>query len=150
MTRDMFRKTEKRLYSYPHNLSLIGELAGKIAQLRDSGDVHAQDYGGRVKAGAGDADPVGAYVQNILTLEHRISVLEQATRPVTSLLEYLEVSAESTHKHCLTILREFYFSRTPASRLLEATGWHRSTFYSRRLSLVIMAASFFGFCAETE
>lgn len=148
--RNEFRKTEKRLYSYRRNLSLLEELRDKAGLLRNNGDVHVQNYSGRLKAGAVDADPVGAYVQRLLTLEHRIAVLEASTSPVTCLLEYLRSSPDAMHAHFLTILQAYYFSGTPASRLLEATGWNRSTFYSRRLSLIIMAAECFRFVVEEQ
>ena len=140
--RDTFRRTERALYTYQHNLSQLEVLSAELRDMQSRGDIHAQDYTGRLKSGAGDADPVSSYVQRILTLERRISVLERYTRPVTKLRLDLRASSDTMSRHYLTILEDFYFGGLPLTRLLELTRWSRSTFYSRRLSLVNIAADY--------
>ncbi len=146
--RGIFGKTERLLHNYHHNLTQLGVLFGELTDMQSRGDIHAQDYTGRLKSGAGDADPVSSYVQRILTLEHRISVLERYTMPITRLHADLRRYPEGMNRHYQTILEDFYFGGLPLTRLLELTGWSRSTFYSRRLFLVEIAAEYLGFKAD--
>ena len=140
--RDTFRKTEYCLYHYRKNLLTIDMLRSELAELLSTGDVHAQDYTGRMNTGAGNADPVSSYVCKVLTLEHRISVLEKYTAPITQLLDDLQHSADNMSRHYLQILEYFYFGGLTVSRILEKTGWNRNTFYSRRHSLVSIAVGY--------
>jgi len=138
--RDMYRKTEQCLYNYRTNLARLELLRSEVEELTNTGDIHVQDYGGRVNSSAVHADPVNRYVHKLLTLEHRISVLERYTRPITLLLENLQQDTDNMSRHYLRILEYFYFGRLPVSRILEITRWNRNTFYSRRHSLVMLAA----------
>ena len=141
--RDTFRKVERYLRDYQINTARLDELRAELKELQAGSDIHAQDYSGRVMMGAGGADPVGAYVQKVLNLEHRISVLERYTLPVHQLREDLQRSTDGGSRHMLLILEQHYISGVPMTRLLEVTGWNRSTFYSRRLSLITLAVSYF-------
>ena len=140
--RDTFRMTERCLYHYRKNLLTIDMLRSEIEELQSTGDVHAQDYSGRMNTSAGNADPVSSYVCKVLTLEHRISVLEKYTAPITQLLDDLQHSADNMSRHYLQILEYFYFGGLTVSRILEKTGWNRNTFYSRRHSLVSLAVGY--------
>ena len=140
--RDTFRMTERCLYHYRKNLLTIDMLRSEIAELLSTGDVHAQDYSGRMNTSAGNADPVNAYTHKLLMLEHRISVLERYTAPITQLLDDLERSTDNMSRHYLQILECFYFGGLTVSRMLEKTRWNRNTFYSRRHSLVSLAVGY--------
>ena len=140
--RDTFRKTEYCLYHYRKNLVTLDMLRSELAELLSTGDVHVQDYTGRMNTSAGNADPVNAYTHKLLTLEHRISVLEKYTAPITQLLDDLQHSADTMSRHYLQILEYFYFAGLTVSRVLEKTHWNRNTFYSRRLSLVNLAVEY--------
>ena len=140
--RDTFRRTEYCLYHYRKNLLTIDMLRSEIAELLSTGDVHAQDYSGRMNTSADNADPVSSYVCKVLTLEHRISVLEKYTAPITQLLDDLQHSTDNMSRHYLQILKLFYFGGLTVSRILEKTGWNRNTFYSRRHSLVSLVVGY--------
>ena len=140
--RDAFRRTEYCLYHYRKNLVTLDMLRSEIAELLSTGDVHAQDYTGRMNTDAGNADPVSSYVCKVLTLEHRISVLEKYTAPITQLLDDLQHSTDNMSRHYLQILKLFYFGGLTVSRILEKTHWNRNTFYSRRHSLVSLAVGY--------
>lgn len=142
-SREQYRKAEHCLRNYRKNIARLEYLRAELKELQGTSDVHAQDYQGRVMLAAGAADPVGMYVQKILTLEHRISLLEKYTLPVQRLREDLSRSTDPMSRHMLLILDQYYLSGTTASRLLEVTGWSRSTFYSRCLSIVGLAVSYF-------
>ena len=146
--RDVFRKTERLLHNYRHNLSQLEVLVSKLADIESRGDIHAQDYTGRLKSGAGDADPVSCHVQRILDIEHRISVLERYTVPITMLHADLRRSPDGMNRHYIIILEGFYMEGLPLTRLLEQTRWSRNTFYSRRFYLVGLAAEYLGFKAD--
>ncbi len=139
---DPFRKAEKILHNYRLNCARLESLRVELEELRRAGDVRVQDYSGRMSAGAGNANPVDTYVQKILTLEHRISVLERYTDPVSRLHEDLRKSTDTMSKHYLRILEWYYFGGLTVSRILEITRWNKSTFYSRRLSVVSLAVSY--------
>jgi len=139
---DPFRKAEKILHNYRLNCARLESLRVELEELRRAGDVRVQDYSGRMSAGAGNANPVDTYVQKILTLEHRISVLERYTDPVSRLHEDLKKSTDTMSKHYLRILEWYYFGGLTVSRILEITRWNKSTFYSRRLSVVSLAVSY--------
>ena len=140
--RDPFRKTEKILHGYRLNCARLEHLRVELEELRNAGDVRVQDYSGRMSAGAGNANPVDTYVQKILTLEHRISVLERYTLPIARLHDDLRRSRDNMSRHCLRILEGYYFGGLTVSRMLEITRWSKSTFYSRRLSLVSLAVGY--------
>ena len=140
---DAYRKAEKCLRGYKINAARLDELRAELKELQTGSDIHAQDYSGRMLTVAGGADPVCAYVQKILNLEHRISVLERYTLPVHQLREDLLRSTDAASRHMLLILEQHYIAGVPMTRLLEVTGWNKSTFYSRRLSLVALAVSYF-------
>ena len=142
MTGKDIRRVERVLREYPRNVRLCASLREEISRLRTACDVHAQDYAGRVMSTAGNADPVSSYVQRLMSLEHRAAVLERYTRAVRKLQVMLQLSTDRMSVHYLLILEEYYFCGVPASRLLEATGWSRSTFYSRRLSVIGLAADY--------
>ena len=131
-SKEQHKKTEHRLRSYRKNIARLEYLRANLKELQGTSDVHAQDYQGRVMMAAGAADPVGMYVQKILTLEHRISILESYTLPVEQLREDLSRSTDSMSRHLLLILEQ-----------IEATGWNRSTFYSRCFSLLGVAVGYF-------
>lgn len=139
---DQFRRTEKILHGYRLNCARLEHLRVELEELRRAGDVRVQDYSGRMSAGISNANPVDTYVQKILTLEHRISVLERYTAPIARLHEDLRNSADSMSRKYLRILEYFYFGGQTVSRMLELTHWSKSTFYSRRLSLVNLAVSY--------
>ena len=139
---DQFRRTEKILHNYRLNCARLECLRSELEELRRAGDVRVQDYSGRLSAGSSNANPVDVYVQKILTLEHKISVLERYTAPIAQLYEDLICSTDSMSKHYLRILEEFYFGGLTVSRILEMTHWSKSTFYSRRLSLVSLAIGY--------
>jgi len=130
------------LHNYRLNCARLESLRVELEELRRAGDVRVQDYSGRMSAGAGNANPVDTYVQKILTLEHRISVLERYTDPVSRLHEDLRKSTDTMSKHYLRILEWYYFGGLTVSRILEITRWNKSTFYSRRLSVVSLAVSY--------
>ena len=139
---DQFRRTEKILHNYRLNCARLEHLRIEIEELCRAGDVRVQDYSGRMSAGISNANPVDTYVQKILTLEHRISVLERYTAPIVRLYEDLRNSADTMSRKYLRILEYFYFGGQTVSRILELTRWSKSTFYSRRLSLVGLAVSY--------
>ena len=139
----MRRHVERCLRGYRKNTALLEELRAELDGLNSTSDIHAQDYSGRLIAGAGGADPVGSYVQRKLNLEHRISVLESYTEPVRQLRDDLLRSTDMASRNMQTILEQHYLAGVPMTRLLEVTGWNRSTFYSRRLSLVTLAVGYF-------
>ena len=139
---DQFRRTEKILHGYRLNYARLEYLKAELEELRSAGDVRVQDYSGRMSAGADNANPVDTYVQKILTLEHRISVLERYTAPIAQLHEDLRKSTDSMSRNYLRILEYYYFGGLTVSRILELIHWNKSTFYSRRLSLVNLAAGY--------
>ena len=139
---DQFRKTEKILHGYRLNCARLGYLRIELEELRRAGDVRVQDYSGRLSAGISNSNPVDTYVQKILTLEHRISVLERYTVPIARLHKDLRNSMHTMSRHYMCILESFYFGGLTVSRMLELTHWNKSTFYSRRLSLVGLAVSY--------
>ena len=139
---DPFRKTEKILHSYRLDCARLEYLRIELEELRRAGDVRIQDYSGRLSAGSNNANPVDTYVQKILNLEHKISVLERYTVPVAQLYEDLQSSTDTMSRHMLRILEYFYFGGVTVSRILELTHWSKNTFYSRRLSLVNLAVSY--------
>ncbi len=143
MNKHIYRYAEKCLYSYRKNLSLLEGFSNELEILRSCGDVHAQDYSGRINSSAGNADPIHGYVHKILTLERKIESLIRRTKPITCLHEYLQSSLDTMHKHYLRILELYYFAHIPITRIIEITRWNRSTFYSRRYSLVCIAVSYF-------
>ena len=67
-SRDAYRRAERCLYHYRHNLAAIDVLKSELEELLSTGDVHAQDYSGRMNTSAGNADPVSSYVCKVLTL----------------------------------------------------------------------------------
>ena len=140
---DEYKRAEKCLRGYKINTARLEQLRAELKELQAGSDIHAQDYSGRMLTVAGGADPVCAYVQKILNLEHRISVLERYTLPVHQLREDLLRSTDAASRHMLLILEQHYIAGVPMTRLLEVTGWNKSTFYSRRLSLVALAVSYF-------
>ena len=140
---DEYKRAEKSLRGYKINTARLDELRAELKELQAGSDIHAQDYSGRILTVAGGADPVCAYVQKILNLEHRISVLERYTLPVHQLREDLLRSTDAASRHMLLILEQHYLAGVPMTRLLEITGWNKSTFYSRRFSLVSLAVSYF-------
>ena len=140
---DAYRKVKKCLRRYKINTARLEELRAELKELQAGSDIHAQDYSGRIMMGAVGADPVGAYVQRKLNLEHRISVLERYTQPIQQLQDDLQRSTDRVSRHMLLILEQYYLAGVPMTRLLEVTGWSRSTFYSRSLSLVSLAISYF-------
>ena len=101
---DQFRRTEKILHNYRLNCARLECLRSELEELRRAGDVRVQDYSGRLSAGSSNANPVDVYVQKILTLEHRISVLEKYTAPIAQLHEDLRYSTDSMSRHYLRIL----------------------------------------------
>ena len=139
---DTYRKAESCLYHYRKHLVILDTLRAELEELRNTGDIHAQDYTGRMNTSAGNADPVNAYTHKILTLEHRILVLERYTAPITQLLDDLQHSTDNMSRHYLQILKLHYFGGLTVSRLLEKTRWNRNTFYSRRYSLVGLAVRY--------
>ena len=139
---DPFRKIEKILHNYRLNCARLEYLRIELEELRRAGDVRVQDYSGRLSAGAGNANPVDTYVQKILTLEHRISVLEKYTAPIARLHEDLRMSTDTMSRNYLCILEDYYLGGLTVSRILELTHWNKSTFYSRRLYLVSLAAGY--------
>ena len=140
---DEYKRAEKSLRDYKINTARLEQLRAELKELQAGSDIHAQDYRGRLLTVAGGADPVGAYVQKVLSLEHRISVLERYTQPIQQLQDDLQRSTDAASRHMLLILEQHYIAGMPMTRLLEVTGWNRSTFYSRRLSLVALAVSYF-------
>ena len=140
---DVYSRAEKCLRGYKINTARLEQLRAELKELQAGSDIHAQDYSGRIMMGAVGADPVGAYVQRKLNLEHRISVLERYTQPIQQLQDDLQRSTDRVSRHMLLILEQHYLAEVPMTRLLEVTGWNRSTFYSRRLSLVTLAVSYF-------
>ena len=140
---DEYKRAEKSLRGYKINTARLDELRAELKELQAGSDIHAQNYSGRILTVASVADPVGAYVQKVLTLEHRISVLERYTLPVRQLRDDLLRSTDGGSRHMLLILEQHYIAGVPMTRLLEVTGWNRSTFYSRRLSLITLAVSYF-------
>ena len=142
ITADQFRKTEKILHGYRPNCARLDYLRAELEMLRSANDVRAQDYSGRMSAAPGNANPVDTYVQKILTLEHRISILEKYTAPISRLHEDLRKSTDNMSRKYLRILECFYFEEQTVSRILELTHWSKSTFYSRRLYLVGLAAGY--------
>ena len=139
---NLFQRTEKILHNYCLNCARLEYLRVELEELRCAGDIHVQDYSGRLSAGIGNAKPVENYVQKILTLEHRISVLEKYTVPIAQLHEDLRKSTDAMSRNYLRILEYFYFGGLTVSRILEITHWGKSTFYSRRLSLVSLAVGY--------
>ncbi len=139
---DQFGRIEKILHNYRLNCARLEYLRSELEELRHAGDVRVQDYSGRLAAGSGNANPVDTYVQKILTLEHRISVLEKYTAPVSRLHDDLRKSTDTMCKHYLRILEYFYFGGLPVSRVLEITHWNKNTFYSRRISLISLAVDY--------
>ena len=144
MENNTYRYAEKCLRRYPRNVILTAVLSEKIAVLKSSSDIHVQDYGGRVNSSAGYADPVNSYVHRLLDLERRLSVIERSTLPITRLQEDLLSSSETMSRHYLRILQDFYFGGHTVSWMLGQTRWSRSTFYSRRFSVVRLAAEYLG------
>ena len=140
---DGYRVAEKCLRGYKINTARLEQLRAELKELQAGSDIHAQDYRGRLLTVAGGADPVGSYVHRLMSIEHRISVLERYTEPVRKLREDLQRSTDTASRHMLLILEQHYIAGVPMTRLLEVTGWNRSTFYSRRLSLVALAVSYF-------
>ena len=140
---DGYRVAEKCLRGYKINTARLEQLRAELIDIQEGTDIHAQDYSGRVMSGAGGADPVSSYVQRKLNIEHRISVLERYTEPVRKLREDLQRSTDTASRNMLVVLEQHYIGSVPMTRLLEVTGWNRSTFYSRRLSLVTLAVSYF-------
>ncbi len=139
---DPFRRTEKILHNYRLNCARLEHLKNELDDLRRAGDVRIQDYSGRLSAGIGNANPVDTYVQKILTLEHRISVLEKYTVPIARLRDDLRKSTDAMSRHYLRILEDYYLGGLTVSRIVEITRWNKSTFYSRRLSVVSLATSY--------
>ena len=138
-----YRHVEKCLRGYKINSARLEQLRAELIDLQAESDIHAQDYSGRMMSGAVGADPVSSYVHRVMNIEHRISVLEKYTLPVQQLREDLQRSTDSASLNMLVILEQHYLAGVPMTRLLEVTGWNRSTFYSRRLSLVTLAVSYF-------
>ena len=79
---DTYRKAEACLHHYRKHLAMLDVFRAELEELRNTGDIHAQDYTGRMNTSAGNAAPVNAYTHKLLTLEHRISVLERYTAPI--------------------------------------------------------------------
>ena len=138
-----YRHVEKCLRGYKINTARLEQLRAELIDLQAESDIHAQDYSGRMMSVAVGADPVSSYVQRKLTLEHRIFVLEKHTQPIKLLREDLQRSTDSASRNMLLVLEQYYLAGVSMTRLLEVTGWNRSTFYSRRLSLVTLAVSYF-------
>lgn len=138
-----YRHAEKCLRGYKINTARLEQLRAELIDLQAESDIHAQDYKGRVMSGAVGADPVSSYVHRVMNIEHRISVLERYTLPVQQLREDLQRSTDTASRNMLLVLEQYYLAGVPMTRLLEVTGWNRSTFYSRRLSLVTLAVSYF-------
>ena len=139
---DQFRRAEKILRNYRLNCARLEYLKSELEKLRGASDIRVQDYSGRMSAAAVHSNPVDTYVQKILTLEHRISVLERYTLPVERLHDDLRKSSDTMSRHCLRILEDYYLGGLTVSRMLEITRWSKSTFYSRRLSLVSLAVEY--------
>lgn len=142
---DQFRRAEKILHNYRLNCARLEYLKNELEELRRAGDVRIQDYSGRMSAAAVVSNPVDTYVQKILTLEHRISVLERYTAPVARLRDDLRKSSDTMSKHYLRILEDYYLGGLTVSRIVEITRWNKSTFYSRRLCLVSLAVEYIFF-----
>ena len=136
-------KVERCLRNYKINTARLEQLRAELIELREGTDIHAQDYRGRVMSGAVGADPVSSYVHRVINIEHRISVLERYTLPVQQLREDLQRSTDTASRNLLLILEQHYIGSVPMTRMLEVTGWNRSTFYSRCYSLVSLAVGYF-------
>ena len=139
---DQFRRAEKILRSYRLDCARLEYLKSELEKLRCASDIRVQDYSGRMSAAAVHSNPVDTYVQKILTLEHRISVLERYTLPVGRLHDDLRKSSDTMSRHYLRILEDYYLGGLTVSRMLEITRWSKSTFFSRRLSLVNLAVGY--------
>ena len=139
---DPFQRAEKILHNYRLNCARLESLRIELEELRRASDIRVQDYSGRMSAAAGHSNPVDTYVQKVLTLEHRISVLEKYTAPTGRLHGDLRKSSDSMSRHYLRILEDYYLGGLTVSRMLEITRWSKSTFFSRRYSLVVLTVGY--------
>jgi len=147
---DIFRLTEKLLFSYHENLARLDVLREDLRVLRASGDVHAQNYQSTFGFSSTPSDPVAAHVEKIISLENQIKRLERNTDPISRLVSDINKSAATAPKHSQlkdfqALLELFYFGGYTLYDVAETINKSRRTLSSRRSLLVMKAAGYLGF-----
>lgn len=143
-----FRHAEKCLYEYKRNLACLEVLKQDLQVLKNSDDVHAQNYEVPFNKNSQPSDPVASRVEKIEAIERRIKQVERWTKPVERLEKDLnspEVLENSHNKDLLQILKLFYFGKNSVNAVIDEMALGRTTFFNYRHELVIMAINYFGF-----
>jgi len=146
---NVFRLTEKLLFSYHDNLARLETLREDLRVLRAGGDVHAQSYQLTFSFGNTPSDPVAAHIEKILTLENKIKHLERCTSPITRLIQEIKKCVGKSSKYAPVrdyeiLLDSFYFGGYTLYDVAEETKRSRRTLSSRRKKLVQKAADYLG------
>ena len=147
---NIFRLTEKLLFSYHDNLARLETLREDLRVLRAGGDVHAQTYQLTFNFGNTPSDPVAAHTEKIISLENKIKSLERNTAPITRLVQEINkiaanASEYSPVKDLKTLLDSYYFGGYTLYDIAEDSGRSRRTLSTRRKKLVMKAADYLGF-----
>lgn len=69
-------------------------------------------------------------------------MLEKYIAPVSRLYDDLRESSDTMGQYYLRILEYYYLGDLTVSSMLEITRWSKSTFFSRRYSLVVLAVGY--------
>ena len=146
---DIFRLTEKLLFSYKDNLARLEILTEDLRVLRAGGDVHAQSYQLNFDFGGTPSNPVALHVEKIISLEKQIKCLERNTTPITRLVNEIHERATSAPdfapvKDFQVLLDLFYFGDNTLYDIAEITKRSRRTLSARRKKLVMKAADYLG------
>ena len=145
--KNLFRIAEKYLYSYQENCERLKTLQFDLDNLRHSGDVHAQNYQINFSGARVYTNPVELHAEKIFSLERQIQRVERNIKPINNLIQDCEKAEKSgsikAHDY-LTILELFYFAENNTKTVITKMNISRSTFYSRRRSLVFKAIGYLG------
>ena len=146
--KDIFRFTEKLLFSYKDNLARLETLSGDLRVLRVGGDVHAQSY--QLSFNFSEpSDPVAAHTEKIISLENQIKRLERNTTPITRLIQEVDKCAANASEFAPVrdfqgLLKLFYFGGLTLYDVAIELKRSRRTISERRKSLVRKAAAYLG------
>ena len=148
-TDDIFRLTEKLLFSYHDNLARLETLREDLRVLRAGGDVHVQTYQLTFNFGSTPSDPVAAHTEKIISLENKIKSLERNTSPITRLVQDIKKCAGKSSKFAPVrdyeiLLDLFYFGGYTLYDVAESENRSKRTLSSRRKKLVMKAADYLG------
>lgn len=142
---EIFRYTEKCLFSYHDNLARIEVLKEDLRVLRAGSDVHAQNYQLKFDFRGNNSDPVSKYVEKIESLENQIKHLERMTMPITKLINDVSMARKNTKNYDYKMLiKLFYFDGLLLSEVADELKKSKRTVSSRRYSIVMKAADYLG------